>query len=46
MHGHNTMVVLTAILCSMDVPARLAELQPTLIAEVELLHRKLEAKGR
>ena len=36
MYDHNTMVVLTAILCSMDVPARLADLQPTLIAEGEL----------
>lgn len=37
-------IVLTVIHSSMDIPARLAELQPTLVAEVELLHRKLEAK--
>ena len=39
-----TIIVLTVIHSSMDIPARLAELQPTLVAEVELLHRKLAAK--
>lgn len=36
-------VVLTVIHSSMDIPSRLAELQPTLAAEVEILHRKLRA---
>lgn len=40
----NSMVVLTVVHASMDIPARLAELQPTLAAEVELLHRRLWAK--
>jgi toxin ParE1/3/4 len=39
-----SIVVLTLVHASMDIPARLAELQPTLIAEVELLHRRLRAK--
>ena len=34
-------VVLTVIHSSMDVPSRLGELQPTLAAEVEILHRRL-----
>ena len=36
-----SVVVLTVIHASMDIPSRLAELQPTLAAEVEMLHRKL-----
>ena len=36
-----SIVVLTIVHASMDIPARLAELQPTLAAEVELLHRRL-----
>jgi toxin ParE1/3/4 len=39
-----SIVVLTVVHASMDIPARLAELQPTLAAEVEILHRKLRAK--
>ena len=39
-----SIVVLTVVHASMDIPARLAELQPTLAAEVELLHRKLRAR--
>lgn len=39
-----SIVVLTVIHASMDIPVRLAELQPTLAAEVELLHRKLRTK--
>ena len=34
-------IVLTVIHASMDVPRRLAELQPTLAAEVALLHDRL-----
>jgi len=30
----------------MDIPSRLAELQPTLAAEVEMLHAKLQARSR
>ena len=37
-------VVLTVVHASMDIPARLAELQPTLVTEVELLHHRLLAK--
>lgn len=37
-------VVLTVVHASMDIPTRLAELQPTLAAEVELLHRKLRTQ--
>ena len=36
-----SIVVLTVIHGSMDLPSRLGELQPTLVAEVALLHRKL-----
>lgn len=36
-----SIVVLTVVHSSMDIPTRLAELQPTLAAEVELLHRRL-----
>jgi toxin ParE1/3/4 len=39
-----SIVVLTVVHGSMDIPARLAELEPTLAAEVALLHRKLRAK--
>jgi toxin ParE1/3/4 len=39
-----SIVVLTVVHVSMDIPTRLAELQPTLAAEVELLHRRLRAK--
>lgn len=38
-----SIVVLTVIHSSMDIPSRLAELQPELAAEVEILHRKLQA---
>ncbi len=34
--------VLTVIHASRDIPSRLAEIQPTLAAEVELLHMKLD----
>ncbi len=34
--------VLTVIHASRDIPSRLAELEPTLAAEAELLHTKLE----
>ena len=37
-----SIVVLTVIHGSMDIPNRLAELKPTLAAEVELLHGKLK----
>lgn len=39
-------VVLTVIHASMDIPARLADLQPTLNTETELLHRKLLQKRK
>jgi len=35
------LIVLTVFHASMDLPSRLAELQPTLLAEVEILHRKV-----
>jgi len=37
-------VVLTVVHASMDIPTRLAELAPTLVAEVEMLHRRLRDK--
>jgi toxin ParE1/3/4 len=36
-----TIYVLTVIHTSMDLPARLAELEPRLVAEAEFLHKKL-----
>jgi len=36
-----SIVVLTVVHASMDIPNRLAELQPTLAAEAELFHNKL-----
>ena len=39
-----SIVLLTVAHANMDIPARLAELQPTLATEVELLHRRLRAK--
>jgi toxin ParE1/3/4 len=41
-----SIVVLTVIHGSMDIPNRLAELQPTLAAEVELLRDKLRKSQR
>jgi toxin ParE1/3/4 len=41
-----SIVVLTVIHGSMDIPNRLGELQPTLAAEVELLHGKLQKSQR
>lgn len=35
-----SIVVLTVLHASMDIPRHLAELEPTLAAEVELLHRR------
>lgn len=40
----NTILVLTVIHGSMDIVSCLSELEPTLEAEVELLHRKLHRK--
>lgn len=37
-------VILTVIHASMDIPSRLMELEPTLAAEMELLHRQLNKK--
>ena len=37
-------VLLTVVHASMDIPARLSELQPSLAAEVEILHGKLQSK--
>ncbi len=37
----DSIVVLTVFHCSMDIQARIAELQPTVNAEVAWLHRKL-----
>jgi len=41
---HDTILVLTVIHASKDIPSRLGELEPTLAAEVGLLHRKLHSK--
>ncbi len=37
----NAIILLTVIHASRDIPSRLAEMQPGLTMEVELLHRKL-----
>ncbi|MDB5341463.1 MAG: plasmid stabilization system [Planctomycetaceae bacterium] len=39
-----SIVVLAVIHASMDIPARLSELQPMLSTEVELLHEKLRPR--
>ena len=41
----NTIIVLTVIHASRDIPSRLAEMQPTLTMEIEMLHQRL-AKGK
>lgn len=41
-----SIVVLTLIHGSMDIPSRLGELQPTLATEVALLHQQLHAPKR
>ena len=41
----HTVFVLTVIHASRDIPSRLAEMQPSLTLEIELLHQKL-MKGR
>ncbi|MBL8819933.1 MAG: type II toxin-antitoxin system RelE/ParE family toxin [Planctomyces sp.] len=38
-----SIVVLTVIHGSMDIPSRLGEMQPTLAAEVAILHKQLDA---
>ena len=40
----NDLILLTVFHGSMDIPARLAELEPTLAAEVKLLHQQLQRK--
>jgi len=42
----NSIVVLTVIHASMDLPSRLSELQPTLAAEVQILHQTLHEKKK
>jgi toxin ParE1/3/4 len=39
-----SIIALTVVHASRDIPSRLAELQPTLAAEVELLHCRLRAE--
>jgi toxin ParE1/3/4 len=43
-NGSSPILVLTVIHSSMDVPSRLMELEPTLVAETELLHRQIDRK--
>ena len=40
----NDIILLTVFHGSMDIPARLAELEPTLATEVKLLHQQLQRK--
>ncbi len=42
----DSIVVLTVISAARDIPSRLAELEPGLVAEVELLHRHLRKQRR
>ncbi|WP_436715622.1 type II toxin-antitoxin system RelE/ParE family toxin [Roseiconus lacunae] len=41
-----SIIVLAVIHAAQDIPERLAELEPTLAKEVELLHKKLVAAAR
>lgn len=41
----DTVVVLTIVHASMDIPARLAELQPLLAAEIAMLHQSMHRSG-
>ena len=41
-----SIIVLAVIQASQDIPERLAELEPTLAKEVELLHKKLQDAER
>ncbi|MCS7470595.1 type II toxin-antitoxin system RelE/ParE family toxin [Stieleria sp. ICT_E10.1] len=41
-----SIIVLAVIHASQDIPERLAELEPTLAKEIELLHKKLQAAER
>ena len=41
-HRNERIVVLAIIHSSMDLPARLAELDPQLLAEIEFLHARLD----
>ncbi|WP_153558033.1 type II toxin-antitoxin system RelE/ParE family toxin [Roseimaritima sediminicola] len=41
-----SIIVLAVIHASQDIPGRLAELEPTLATEVELLHKQLDAAER
>lgn len=40
-----SIIVLTVIHATMDIPSRLADIQPQLAMEVELLHRQLRGGG-
>lgn len=42
----NAIFLLTVIHASRDIPGRLAEMQPLLAAEVELLHKKLRQRKK
>ena len=42
----NTIFLLTVIHASRDIPGRLAEMQPSLTMEVELLHQKLAKRKK
>lgn len=41
-----TAILLTVLHASMDIPSRLAELEPHLIAEVEILHHRLKERSK
>ncbi|QDT04487.1 Plasmid stabilization system protein [Rubripirellula lacrimiformis] len=41
-----SIIVLAVLHASQDIPERLAELEPTLAKEVEILHKKLQAAER
>ena len=42
----NAIFLLTVIHASRDIPSRLAEMQPNLVAEIELLRQQLDGKKR
>jgi toxin ParE1/3/4 len=44
-YHRETVVVVTVIHSSMDLPTRLADLEPRLVAEAEYLHRRLDDRS-
>jgi hypothetical protein len=43
-YSEHAVIVLTVIHTAMDIPDRLAELEPQLLAEAEYLHNRLQGR--